>query len=64
MAEARIYQVFAGKTRRSRPHIIHRSVKGQKKAIELAKAYHEKYPDRFVGVFEVERIRVFKPKKK
>lgn len=62
--EAREYQVFrGGKTKRSRPILLHKNVKGQKEASKKAEKYHDLHPDRYVGVFEVKTIKVIKPTK-
>lgn len=61
--EARYYTVFTAKNRDAKPRVLHAKVKGQKAAIAKAKQYHEEHPDRYVGVFEVARVRVYKPKR-
>ncbi len=63
--EAEHYQVFTGgKTKRSKPRLLHKNVSGQKRAKELAKNWHESHPDKYVGVFKVKRVSMYRPKKK
>ena len=64
MPEGRHYQVFAARTRSGQPILVHRNILTQKRAIVAAKAYHAAHPDRYVGVFELLRIRTWKPVKK
>ena len=65
MAETRWYQVFVrGKTRRSKPRLLHKDIKGQKQAIAKAREWQVQNPDKYAGVYEVKRIYVLRPKKK
>ena len=58
------YQIMqAGKSARSF-RAVKVLVKGRKNAIELARKYHDEHPDKRVGVFTMQGIKMFKPKKK
>ena len=57
------YHIFVGgKTARSKPRLLKR-VDGQKQAMNDARVWKEKHPERYVGVFQLKRVKVYKPKR-
>lgn len=59
------YQVFdLGKNPHFKPRLLKKSMKSKKQAVDAAKNWHDSHPDRGIGVYTLNRVRVYRPKKK
>lgn len=62
--EPKRYHVFVGgKTSHSKPRLLDR-VEGKKNAEKMARDWRAEHPGRYVGIFEMKKVKVFKPSKK
>jgi hypothetical protein len=65
MSQKKLYGIFRGKTRNSKPIIVSKNLlTNRQEAIIKAQSIQSKHPEQYVAVLEIKRTRILKPAKK